>query len=574
MTASTEALPCSLLSLPIEQVRVKPGHNPRRRFPKAEHEELRDSIRSNGLIHPIAVRKVDGSFEIIAGERRWRATCELGWPVIDAKVFECSEADARRMSRVENLNRADLTVPEEAYLAQDQVDDCEGDYGMAARALGWSLSKLRHRLQLLHATSSVMDALMDGQILVGHVELLATLPADQQDRTLPKVIEHKATINQLKEQLQGFALPLEQAKFDKAVCNDCPHNSSQQSSLFAEHISGARCTNAGCFGEKTAAWIEQRRVELKDDYTSVELRTEVLPGKTIPLAMHGTAGVGREQFDACRGCAFRTCIIDNRVGAATGSVEGPLCGNTSCNAEKVAAYQGSITPQPMTVEEQTGTPAPSAGGRATTPAKPAGKPTSKQAAAEVPKAAKEEYQAIVRRAAASHVTADARILLSLAAHGLFKLGKGWGALTDGDLPAGVPGSYDDAENINALMKLDKSDLQATLVSMSSKLLASGEGSLSSRLSVNRTVVKLFGIDPAPFVQITETFLKNHTVPAIHGVLDESGFTAWQKAQPDGEKKLKALLGLGKAGLIAGVLASGYDFTGYVPGGVRAELRAK
>nr|WP_312130722.1 PRTRC system ParB family protein [Stenotrophomonas pavanii] len=578
MTATNEAIPHSLMTLPIEQVRVKDGHNPRRRFGKPKHEELCASIRQNGMIHPIAVRRVEGAYLVIAGERRWRAAREVGLVTIDAKVFDCSEADARRMSRVENLNREDLTVPEEAYLAQDQVDDCEGDYDMAARALGWSLSKLRHRLQLLHASKTVMDALMEGQILVGHAELLSTLPVEQQDKTLPKVIEHKATISQLKEQLQGFSLPLDQAKFDLAGCNDCPHNSSQQSSLFAEHISAARCTNASCFGEKTAAWIELRRVELRDDYPTVELQTEVLPGKTIALAMHGAAGVGREQFDACRGCAFRSCIIDNRVGKTTGNVEGPLCGNTSCNSEKVASYQDSIAPAPGERSDShdvaPGTTAATSTSKSPSQDKSGARTAKKQAAVDVPKAAKEEYQAIVRRAAASHVTADPRILLSLAVHGLFKLGKGWGALSDKHLPIAVKGKYDDASHINALMKLDKDQLQSALVTMTATLLGSNEGSMADRLSVNRNIVKMFGIDTSPHVQITEAFLKNHTVPAIHAVLDESGFSAWQKTQPEGEKRFKELLGSGKAGLIAGVFASGFDFAGYIPSGVASELRSK
>lgn len=560
------------MTLPLGQVRVRRGHNPRRRFPKHKHDELCNSIRRDGIIHPIAVRKVEDGYVIIAGERRWRAAHEVGLTHIDAKVFECSEMDARRMSRVENLNREDLTVPEEAYLAQDQVDDCEGDYELAARTLGWSLSKLRHRLQLLHASKAVMNALMEGSILVGHAELLATLPQEQQDKTLPKVIEHKATIAQLKEQLQGFSLALDMAKFDKDGCRDCPHNSSQQSSLFAEHISAARCTNAGCFGEKTAAWIEQRRVELKDEYPAVELRTEVLPGKTIPLVMMGASGVGREQYDNCRSCAFRSCVIDNRVGTSTGNVEGPLCGNATCNSEKVASYQASIAPPPPPPEgEQAPAPGAKEGGRLN-PSKDSSKATPQ--AAELPKAAKEEYQDVVRRTAASHVTADPRILLALATYGLFKLGKNWGGLTEKDLPTSARNNTGDANYVRSLLKLDKAELQASMASMSAALLGGKEGSVSDRLAINRSIVKLFAIDPAPFVKVNESFLKNHTVPAIHMVMDESGFTAWHKSQEDGEKKHKALLAKGKADLVKGVLAAGFDFTGYIPSGVKAELRAK
>lgn len=579
MTETNDTISYSM-TLPIEQVRVKPGHNPRRRFPKSKHEELCLSIKQDGLIHPIAVRKMDDGFEIIAGERRWRAVQELGLTVIDAKVFECSELVARRMSRVENLNREDLTVPEEAYLAQDQVDDCEGDYELAARTLGWSLSKLRHRLQLLHASKAVMDALMEGEIMVGHAELLSTLPVEQQEKTLAKVVEFKATINQLREQLQGFSIPLEQGKFDKEGCRDCRHNSSQQSSLFAEHIDAARCTNATCFGEKTAAWIEVRRGELKDEYPSVELHTEALPGKHIPLVMHGSTGVGREQYDACRSCAFRSCVIDNRVGTTAGNVEGPLCGNAACNTEKAAAYQASIAPAAPAVQESDQAPAsPSAstvGKAGRTSSSKASKPTSKTGAqtAETPKAAKEEYQNVLRRAVAAHVTVEPRILLSLAAYGLFKLGKGYGGLAEDDLPEAVRNKTGDAAYIKKLLQLDKDQLQAALVSMSESLLGSSEGSVMDRLEINRAIVKLFSIDPAPFVVVNESFLKNHTVPAIQQVLDESGFTSWHKSQPDGEKKHKALMSLGKAKLIEGVLAAGFDFTGYVPAGVTAEMRGK
>lgn len=561
-------------SLPIEQVRVKQGHNPRRYFNKAKHDELCESLRQNGIIHPIAVRKMDDGYEIIAGERRWRAAQEIGFTEIDAKVFECSELVARRMSRVENLNRQDLSVAEEAYLAQDQVDDSEGDYESAARALGWSLTKLHHRLQLLHACKQVMNALMEGVIFIGHAELLATLPHEQQEATLAKVIEHKATIAQLREQLQAFSIPLEQGKFDKAGCMNCPFNSSQQSSLFAEHIDAARCTHSHCFSRKTTEWIDVRRAELKDEYSTVELRTEVMPNKTIPLAMLGAVGVGREQFDACRSCVHRTCVIDNRVGLTTGNVEGPLCGDIACNSEKVMAYQNSIAPQTSHVSTQGNEGADQGPGIVHVPkvnsaAAPA--PASK-AAADLPKAAREEYQDVLRRAAAAQVNVDPVILLSLAVYGLHKLGTGEGGLGDKDLPESVRKRIGAEDVIKGLMKLPKEELQRSLVSMSASFLGSKEGSLQNRLGVNRQIVKQFGIDLAPHVRVDEAFLKSHTIPAIQFVLDESGFTQWSKTKD--EKQHKALMALGKAKLIEAVLASGFDFTGYIPSGVSAELKGK
>ncbi|APO97623.1 PRTRC system ParB family protein [Xanthomonas hortorum pv. hederae] len=573
-------------SLPVSTVRVRSGHNPRRRFNQEEHDGLCQTLREEGLLHPIAVRKLGGEeFEIIAGERRWRAAKDIGWASIDAKVFICSEQQARRMARIENLKRVNLSVPEEAYLAQDQLDDCEGDYEQTARVLGWTVAKLRHRMQLLHASKAVMDALMDRAIQVGHAELLSTLPTEKQDDVLGKVIEHRASVAQLREQLQGVSIALAQAKFDLEGCRDCPHNSSQQSSLFAEHIEAARCTNSGCFSTKTVAWVNGRRQELKDGYAVVELRTEVIPGKTIPLVMQGDYGVGKAQYDQCRGCAFRTCVLDNTVGKTTGNVEGPLCGNATCNTEKVAAYKAASAPTPKAaaplVEPAKGQQqavqglskrSASTGDQANGSVQQA--PSQPIA---IPKAAKLAYQAVVRRGAAHIVPTEPRVLLALAAYGLFQLGRSNSGLTDSVLPPKVRAMTGSSERIGRLLLMDKGDLQSLLVNMASQFLTENPENYVrdvDRSRINRVIVNTFEVDMAPHVTVNKEFLACHTIPAIHLVLDESGFATWHKAQPEGEKKHKALLALDKKKLIEGVLKAGFDFSGYVPSGVRTDLVAK
>ena len=585
MSQQLESTPYTA-SIPLSMVRVRTGHNPRRRFDQEEHDSLCLTLREEGLMHPIAVRKVgEDEYEVIAGERRWRAAKDIGWASIDAKVFVCTEQQARKMARIENLKRVNLSVPEEAYLAQDQLDDCEGDYEQTARVLGWTIAKLRHRLQLLHASKGVMDALMDKAIQVGHAELLSTLPSEKQDDVLAKVVLHKATVAQLREQLQGVSIQLATAKFDLDACRDCPHNSSQQSSLFAEHIETARCTNSACFSEKTAEWVAKRRDELRDEYAVVELRTEVMPGKTIPLVMHGSSGVGKEQYDKCRSCAFRTAVLDNTVGTTTGNVEGPLCGNITCNAEKVSAFKAASAPSPQVVK-----PSPLIGEAdddeqdeaASTPdqANESDAPLVERVPTEpasIPKAAKLVYQSVVRRAAASIVTSEPRVLLALAAYGLYQMGQNNAGLSDSILPAKVRGVYDSNERIDGLLGMSKEELQALLVSMSSAFLTAKPEACSrgvDRVKVNRSIANRFNVDMAPHVVVDKEFLDAHTIPAIQNVLDESGFSAWHKAQEDGEKKHKALLGQSKKLLIAGVLSSGFSFSGYVPSGVNGDLAEK
>ncbi|MCC8630160.1 PRTRC system ParB family protein [Xanthomonas vesicatoria] len=574
-------------SIPLSAVRVRSGNNPRRRFDQEDHDGLCLTLREEGLMHPIAVRQLGNEeFEIIAGERRWRAAKAIGWASIDAKVFICSAQQARRMARIENLKRVNLSVPEEAYLAQDQLDDCEGDYEQTTRVLGWTVAKLRHRLQLLHASALVMDALMDKVIQVGHAELLSTLPTEKQDDVLAKVIGHRASVAQLREQLQGVSIPLAQAKFDLDGCCDCPHNSSQQSSLFAEHIEAARCTNSSCFSTKTVAWVDARREELKDDYAVVELRTEVMPGKTIPLVMQGEYGVGKAQYAQCRGCAFRTCVLDNMVGKTTGNVEGPLCGNAGCNNEKVAAYKSASAP---TAKATVPLVEPAKGGSqlqqglnkrsASTADQENGslhQERSSQPVA-IPKAAKLAYQAVVRRGAAHIVPTEPRVLLALAAYGLFQLGRSNSGLPDSVLPPKVRAMTGSSERIGRLLLMEKGDLQSLLVDMASQFLTENPENYVrdvDRSRINRVIVNTFEVDMAPHVTVNKEFLACHTIPAIHLVLDESGFATWHKAQPEGEKKHKALLALDKKKLIDGVLKAGFDFSGYVPSGVRTDLVAK
>src|SRR5690606_20016898 len=90
----------------------------------------------------------------------------------------------RSRALAENIDRRELTIGEEALAARDHLAAYDGDHTAAAAALGWPVARLRHRLKLLHASPAVLDALMHGTIQLGHAELLATLPAENQDKAL------------------------------------------------------------------------------------------------------------------------------------------------------------------------------------------------------------------------------------------------------------------------------------------------------------------------------------------------------------------------------------------------------
>ena len=212
--------------LPIDRISVHPTHNPRKNFRKDPFERLVESIRAEGIIQPITVRPRDdeeGGYWLISGERRLRAAKQANLTEVPAYVRDVDEVTARRLALLENLDRDQLGVGEESIAAQEHLDAYNGDHEAAAKALGWSASKLKHRVQLLHASEAVMAALVNEDIHVGHAELLASLPHEKQDKALPKIIAEGISVADLKGQLQGYSIPLTEAIFDRATAGCGTH---------------------------------------------------------------------------------------------------------------------------------------------------------------------------------------------------------------------------------------------------------------------------------------------------------------------------------------------------------------
>jgi ParB family transcriptional regulator, chromosome partitioning protein len=176
--------------LPVSVIAPRAGHNPRRHFDAASMHDLVESVRSQGVIQPIVVRAIDGGcYQIIAGERRWRAAREAGLDEIPAFIRVVDDLQSMQMSMVENTHRDALAPSEEAQKARDLLTLCHGDRDAARRRLGWSASKLDSRLALLHCTPAVLEALDSRRLTLAHGELLATLAPDTQDGTLPRLLE-------------------------------------------------------------------------------------------------------------------------------------------------------------------------------------------------------------------------------------------------------------------------------------------------------------------------------------------------------------------------------------------------
>jgi ParB family chromosome partitioning protein len=156
-------------------------YQPRKHFDQEALDELAQSIRSNGLLQPIVVRPDgDNQFEIVAGERRWRACQLAGMNPIPCLVRTMSNEQAAEAAAIENLNRVDLNAIEEAKAYQRLIDEFGYIHDEIAIALGKSRTKITNALRLLKLEQSIQDLISQGRLSEGHGKTLAGLTAPQQ----------------------------------------------------------------------------------------------------------------------------------------------------------------------------------------------------------------------------------------------------------------------------------------------------------------------------------------------------------------------------------------------------------
>src|SRR5258708_8104332 len=168
--------------VPIEFLRPNP-RNPRRNFAEAELDELAASMRERGIIQPIVVRPVKGasnSYEIIAGERRWRAAQRAGLHVVPIVPLDVSDDEALQLAIIENVQRADLNPLEEAAGYQSLVSEFGHSQDAIAKMVGKSRSHVANTLRLLKLPQSVQAYIGAGKISAGHPRMLVGQPDPEQ----------------------------------------------------------------------------------------------------------------------------------------------------------------------------------------------------------------------------------------------------------------------------------------------------------------------------------------------------------------------------------------------------------
>jgi len=185
-----------LRDLPVD--RVRPGkYQPRSVFDTERLEELAESIRHQGVIQPVVVRDLGGGeYELIAGERRWRAAQLAGLDRLPAIVREVADEVAIAMALVENIQREDLNPLEEASALRRLVDEFQLTHGEAAEAVGRSRSAVSNLLRLLDLSEEVRELVDDRHLEMGHARALLVLPEDLQAQAAREVVRKQLSVRE------------------------------------------------------------------------------------------------------------------------------------------------------------------------------------------------------------------------------------------------------------------------------------------------------------------------------------------------------------------------------------------
>lgn len=200
-----------LLHLPLDLIQ-RGKYQPRREMDQAALEELAQSIQAQGVMQPIVVRPIDGlRYEIIAGERRWRASQQAGLDKIPAIVREVPDEAAIAMALIENIQRENLNPIEEALALQRLQQEFQLTQQQVADAVGKSRVTISNLLRLISLPEEIKTLLSHGDLEMGHARALLGLPSQRQVEGARHVVAHGLTVRQTEALVRQWLKPKEQS---------------------------------------------------------------------------------------------------------------------------------------------------------------------------------------------------------------------------------------------------------------------------------------------------------------------------------------------------------------------------
>ncbi|MGN7385964.1 nucleoid occlusion protein [Sporosarcina sp. SAFN-015] len=206
----------------VDQVKIdliKPNkYQPRTIFSEEKIEELARTIHTHGVIQPIVIRKSDDGYEIIAGERRFRAMKKLGWEEVPAIIRDLDDKETASIALIENLQREELTAIEEAY-AYEKLLELHGLTQEAlAQRLGKGQSTVANKLRLLKLPDDIKNSILSKEISERHARaLISVKDAELQHKLFKMAIEEQLNVKQLEDRIQQALNPVEEEKGKKQV---------------------------------------------------------------------------------------------------------------------------------------------------------------------------------------------------------------------------------------------------------------------------------------------------------------------------------------------------------------------
>jgi len=200
-----DGLETPIREIPIDQIDRNP-EQPRKWFGEDQLEELKESILSHGVLEPIIVRPVEGRYELVVGERRWRAAQLAGLRTIPAVVRPLSDREAMEMALVENLQREDLNPIEEAEAYRRLMEEFQLTQEQVADRVGKKRSTVANRLRLLEIEPELRAEIAAGRLSAGHAKALLSIESSAERlKVAQRVIEEGWSVRAIEEYVRQGA---------------------------------------------------------------------------------------------------------------------------------------------------------------------------------------------------------------------------------------------------------------------------------------------------------------------------------------------------------------------------------
>ena len=546
--------------------------NTRRKLLQADIDSLKASIQSVGLLSAVTVKPIgNGKYALIAGFKRFEAMTQLGKKHINAILLDenASEAHTTEANLAENFNRSGLPLADQCTAVKRLFTVLEGDDAAKAEIIAVRLNmttkQVKDRLVLAALVEDAMIAFDDGKIALKTAIVLATLPDKQQTEHLAKLVKGKMTHDDLLAAVGKATVSLSQlAKFDTTDCQQCPHNSEVQGSLFADadgSCGTGTCNNIDCFKAKSKAWFDNRRAEMETEFGTVIPVSQVETSAISPLSADQ---LGDEQLNQCASCSDNISLIQNKMSEKFGDVINNICRNKTCFtdcAKKFADAQATPDTNELAVDVSE-TDAPDNAVQSDVGTAAASKKAAKQAKADKPAAVAKMSKAGIQsaRVAAAKIqidkglseAIDSKMLMFLAVMRL-----------TGDMMG-----YN-VKKIAEIPNMDDATLRDTINNALLTYLAKGEkesGEANDSYPVGNILLTLLSakgqLDDAIIQSWTIAELKHTTKAGIKQSLIESGFKDHLEAKEKGA--FTTLMSQRVPDIHTALEATDFDFSQYAP----------